>query len=105
MENLPIQYADFARWQRRWLTGELFELHMNYWRHQTEYRLPGQPESWLALPPIGKPIANSSVRILDRFMQPVSVGVVGEIYLSGECVVLEYLDRPAQTTQRFLPYP
>ncbi|HMJ42935.1 MAG TPA: amino acid adenylation domain-containing protein [Pseudolabrys sp.] len=34
LEELPVQYADFARWQRRWLAGELLESHMIYWRRQ-----------------------------------------------------------------------
>jgi amino acid adenylation domain-containing protein len=32
--ELPIQYADFAQWQRRWLTGDVFDTQMGYWRQQ-----------------------------------------------------------------------
>ncbi len=34
LSPLPIQYADFAHWQRQWLTGELLETQLNYWRQQ-----------------------------------------------------------------------
>ncbi|MFG6107725.1 amino acid adenylation domain-containing protein [Leptothoe sp. EHU-05/26/07-4] len=34
LPKLPIQYADFASWQRRWLTGEVLETQLNYWKHQ-----------------------------------------------------------------------
>jgi amino acid adenylation domain-containing protein len=37
LEELPIQYADFAVWQREWLKGEALEGQMNYWRKQLEY--------------------------------------------------------------------
>ncbi|MGA7219361.1 MAG: amino acid adenylation domain-containing protein [Candidatus Sulfotelmatobacter sp.] len=69
----------------------------------TEYVLSEYRANWPTLPPIGRPIANASVRILDRFMNTVPVGVVGEIYLAGDCLALGYLDRPAQTAERFLP--
>ncbi|MDP9122291.1 MAG: condensation domain-containing protein, partial [Acidobacteriota bacterium] len=45
LPELPIQYGDFALWQRRWLEGERFELLLGYWRRQ----LAGMPET-LALP-------------------------------------------------------
>jgi amino acid adenylation domain-containing protein/non-ribosomal peptide synthase protein (TIGR01720 family) len=36
LPDLPIQYADFADWQRRWLTGDTLETHLAYWRRQLE---------------------------------------------------------------------
>jgi amino acid adenylation domain-containing protein len=45
LPDLPIQYADFAVWQREWLQGEVLESHLAYWRHQ----LAGAP-SVIALP-------------------------------------------------------
>jgi amino acid adenylation domain-containing protein len=38
--ELPVQYADFAIWQRRWLAGEVFETHLRYWRRQLGGELP-----------------------------------------------------------------
>jgi amino acid adenylation domain-containing protein len=40
LEELPVQYADFAHWQRRWLAGEVLERHLGYWRRQLGGRLP-----------------------------------------------------------------
>jgi acyl-coenzyme A synthetase/AMP-(fatty) acid ligase len=71
----------------------------------TEYVLAGPPQSWPALPPIGAPIANVAVHILDRFGEAVPIGVVGEIHLSGACLASGYLDRPDQTAERFLSAP
>src|SRR5262249_33266719 len=34
MEELPIQYADYAEWQRKWLNGEVLERQLSYWREQ-----------------------------------------------------------------------
>jgi amino acid adenylation domain-containing protein len=69
----------------------------------TEFVLDGYPHSWPSLPPIGKPITNASVRILDRHLNPLPAGVAGEIYLAGECLALGYLEDPGHTADRFLP--
>jgi len=58
-----------------------------------------------ALVPLGRPLSNTSVYVLDRQMQPVPVGVVGEIWVSGDCVARGYLNRPDLTAERFVPNP
>ncbi|WP_095118443.1 non-ribosomal peptide synthase/polyketide synthase [Pseudomonas sp. Irchel s3f10] len=56
-------------------------------------------------PPIGKPLCNTRVYILDAHQQPTPLGVVGEMYLGGVQVALGYLNRPELTAERFLDDP
>lgn len=55
--------------------------------------------------PIGAPIANSTAYILDNFLQPLPIGVPGEIYCGGPGVTRGYLGHPELTAERFLPDP
>ncbi|HEU0052069.1 MAG TPA: amino acid adenylation domain-containing protein, partial [Longimicrobium sp.] len=55
--------------------------------------------------PIGRPITNTRVYILDGRMQPVPIGVPGELYAGGAGVALGYLDRPDATADAFVASP
>lgn len=54
---------------------------------------------------IGRPIANTEAYIVDQHLNPLPVGVVGELYLSGEGLARGYLNRPDITATRFIPNP
>lgn len=55
--------------------------------------------------PIGRPIANSSVYILSRGMQPMPIGVPGEVYVGGDGLAQGYWQRPELTAEKFVPNP
>jgi amino acid adenylation domain-containing protein/thioester reductase-like protein len=71
----------------------------------TNHTLVGSPSSWPPLPPIGKPIANSKVYILDTNMKLLPIGVPGEVYLGGACLASGYINKPEITSQKFVRDP
>jgi amino acid adenylation domain-containing protein len=94
---------------RRWLGALGVPLHNHYGPSETHvvtsFTLHGAVDSWPPLPPIGSPIANARVYVLDRHLAPVPEGVPGELYAGGTCLARGYLDRPALTAGRFVPDP
>jgi amino acid adenylation domain-containing protein/non-ribosomal peptide synthase protein (TIGR01720 family) len=87
------------------------ELPFRLWNNYgpTEYTVvttycPVPPGSESAAPPIGRPIANTRVFVLDRHLQPVPVGVAGELCVSGAGLARGYLNRPELTAEKFIEW-
>jgi amino acid adenylation domain-containing protein/non-ribosomal peptide synthase protein (TIGR01720 family) len=84
-------------------------LHNHYGPSETHvvttFTLTNSVNTWPLLPPIGQPIANTQIYILDKFLQPVPIGVPGELYIGGVCLARGYLNRPELTQEKFISNP
>ncbi|WP_147442321.1 non-ribosomal peptide synthetase, partial [Corallococcus exercitus] len=100
-EALPVELAE--RCLRRLPWAGLHNLYgpteaaVDVTFHQC---LPGESRRSV---PIGRPVANTQIRLLDSRLEPVPVGVPGELFIGGVQVGRGYLGRPELTAERFIP--
>ena len=71
----------------------------------TAFTLTGPSDTWPSLPPIGRPISNTQIFLLDRYLNPAPVGVAAELCIGGESLARDYLNRPELTAEKFIPDP
>jgi amino acid adenylation domain-containing protein len=71
----------------------------------TAYAFGENPEQWPIYAPIGQAAVNVKVYILDKNLQPVPVGIIGELYVSGYGLARGYFHRPELTNEKFISNP
>ncbi|MEH2077944.1 MAG: amino acid adenylation domain-containing protein [Nostoc sp.] len=81
-------------------------LQNQYWPTEshvvTSFTLKDAASSWSPLPPIGRAIANTQIYILDRHLQPLPIGVPGELYIGGVAIARSYINSPKLTAEKFI---
>ncbi|ARL57250.1 non-ribosomal peptide synthetase [Burkholderia pseudomallei] len=104
MRTLLIGGDRLSRWPDSMPPGQM--LVNNYGSTEaTVVATSGRLQPGEATPPIGRPIANTRVYVLDAWLRPAPIGVAGELYIGGVQVARGYLNRPELTRERFIDDP
>jgi amino acid adenylation domain-containing protein len=101
-ESLPVEL------QERFFANMRARLHHQYGPTEATVDVlvwDCDPDNKPGVVPIGRPIANTQVYILDSEGQPVPVGVSGEVYIAGESLARGYWGDAVQTAEKFIPNP
>ena len=69
------------------------------------YQVQGSCANNGPLTPLGRPLANIQVYILDQHLQPVPIGVPGELHIAGVCLARGYINHSDLTAEKFIPHP
>lgn len=102
-EILPPDLA--AKFRQRLPAATLLNLYGCTETHSAlAYEVNGDARESFSIP-VGKPLANRRVYVLDRTLNPVPAGAPGELYVAGDGLSRGYVNRPELTAQRFLPDP
>ncbi len=71
----------------------------------SNYSMPDNPASWTEFPPIGTPIFNTQLYVLDPVLNVMPDGMEGELYIAGRGLARGYLDKPGMTAEKFIACP
>ncbi|HEU5374259.1 MAG TPA: amino acid adenylation domain-containing protein, partial [Ktedonobacteraceae bacterium] len=100
--------ALFATLQKLFFSSMQIDLYSTYGPAETSIEIACwqcMPDDSNQIAPLGRPINNTRIYLLDRWMQPVPIGVTGELYAGGDALGRGYFRRPEQTAERFIPDP
>jgi surfactin family lipopeptide synthetase A len=102
----PLSPALAARWKRRFPQSPLLNLYgsTECSSNATVYDTSTIPSDESRVP-VGKPLANTKVYVLNEQLKPVPIGAVGEMCIAGECLARGYLNLAELTAARFIPDP
>ncbi|MGR3219879.1 MAG: amino acid adenylation domain-containing protein [Candidatus Anammoxibacter sp.] len=95
------------------LTPDIVDQYFNHFENKSLHNLYGPTEAAVDVAfwpckrqsqniPIGKPLANTQLYVLDKYLQPVPIGITGELHIGGVQIARGYLNRPELTEEKFI---